>query len=83
VRRSRFGPTFVVSERGKKRACLDLVGKAESIVGIRELLLKFGKLSKFEQMRFLSNLNDFMYASPYCRKQMLLEWEVCDPMKID
>jgi hypothetical protein len=81
VRRSRFGPAFVVCERGENRSCLDSVGKAEDIAGIRELLLGFGVLSKCEQMKFLSNMNDFMYASPYCRKQMLLEWEVSYPVK--
>jgi hypothetical protein len=83
VRRSRFGPTFVVCERGEKRSCLDFVDKAEDVAGIRGLLLKVGRLSKCEQMTFLSNLNDFMYASPYFRKQMLLKWEVCDSVKTD
>ncbi|TDN69425.1 hypothetical protein B0G77_2810 [Paraburkholderia sp. BL10I2N1] len=47
----------------------------DDITRIRELLIKFGALSKREQMRFLSNMNDFMYASPQRRKQMLHEWE--------
>jgi hypothetical protein len=47
----------------------------DDIARIRDLLIKFGGLSKREQMRFLSNMNDFMYASPQCRKQMMREWE--------
>jgi hypothetical protein len=47
----------------------------DDIAKIRGLLIKFGRMSKREQTRFLSNLNDFMYASPQHRKQMLREWE--------
>jgi hypothetical protein len=83
VRRSRFGPEFVVCERGETRSCLDSVGKAGDVAEIHGLLLRFGTLSKCEQMKFLSSLNDFMYASPYCRKQMLLEWGVCDSVRTD
>jgi hypothetical protein len=47
----------------------------DRVLRIRELLIGFGNLHKREQMRFLADMNDYMYASPQRRKQMLREWQ--------
>lgn len=47
----------------------------DNTANILELLIKFGSLPKREQTKFLSSMNDYLYASPQRRKQMLGEWE--------
>jgi hypothetical protein len=49
--------------------------KPDDLARVRELLIKFARLSRRQQTEFLSTMNDFMFESPQSKKQKLLEWE--------
>jgi hypothetical protein len=59
----------------RNKVRLRLTMKPDEIANVRELLIKFGRLSRRQQSEFLSAMNDFMFESPKSKKQKLLEWE--------
>ncbi|ASU39586.1 hypothetical protein hmeg3_15710 [Herbaspirillum sp. meg3] len=47
----------------------------EDIVTAARLLLGFAKLSKTEVRQFTTSMNQYLFASPLARRQMIKMWE--------
>ena len=50
--------------------------RQEDIVTAERLLLDFAKLSKAEARHFTTSMNQYLFASPVAKRQMIKAWEV-------